>query len=55
MNNVWTDERGLMKESTVKGLMTCKINIGLTCEDFYMKIKGKKEVLKMILANEKYH
>lgn len=54
MNNVWTDDRGLMKESTVKGLMTCKINVGLSCEEFYTKIKSKKEVLKMILANEKY-
>ncbi|GBN63276.1 hypothetical protein AVEN_72779-1 [Araneus ventricosus] len=34
MNNAWTDDRGLMKESTVKGLMTCKINIGLACEEF---------------------
>nr|CAD7462432.1 unnamed protein product [Timema tahoe] len=27
MNNAWTDDRGLMKESTVQGLMTCTINI----------------------------
>ncbi|GBM16179.1 hypothetical protein AVEN_126445-1 [Araneus ventricosus] len=54
MNNAWTDDRGLMKESTVKGLMTCKINIGLACEDFYNKIKNKKDFLKNVLANEKY-
>ncbi|GBM70303.1 hypothetical protein AVEN_262521-1 [Araneus ventricosus] len=45
MNNVWTDDRGLMKESTVKGLMACKINTGLACEDFYNKIKKKKDFL----------
>ncbi|GBN32658.1 hypothetical protein AVEN_89947-1 [Araneus ventricosus] len=45
-NNAWTDDRGLMKESTVKGLKTCKINTGLACEDFYNKIKNKKDFLK---------
>ncbi|GBN49674.1 hypothetical protein AVEN_230178-1 [Araneus ventricosus] len=46
INNAWTDDRGLMKEATVKGLMTCKINIGLACADFYNKIKNKKDFLK---------
>lgn len=55
MNNAWTDDRGLMKESTIKGLMMCKINIGLSCEEFFNKIKNKKEVLKQVLANEKYN
>ncbi|GBL67895.1 hypothetical protein AVEN_199502-1 [Araneus ventricosus] len=54
MNNAWTDDRGLMKESTVKDLKTCKINIGLASEDFYIKIKNKKDFLKNVLANEKY-
>ncbi|GBO26390.1 hypothetical protein AVEN_44449-1 [Araneus ventricosus] len=54
MNNAWTDGRGLMKESTVKGLMTCKINIGLACEDFYNTIDNKKDFLKKVLANEMY-
>ncbi|GBO41411.1 hypothetical protein AVEN_244690-1 [Araneus ventricosus] len=54
MNNAWTDDRGLMKESTVKGLMTCKINIGLASEDFYIKIKNKKDFLKKVQSNEKY-
>ncbi|GBM61774.1 hypothetical protein AVEN_228460-1 [Araneus ventricosus] len=54
MNNAWTDDRGLMKESMVKGLLTCKINIGLACEDFYNKIKNKKDFLKKVLANETY-
>ncbi|GBL84165.1 hypothetical protein AVEN_118573-1 [Araneus ventricosus] len=46
MNNAWTDDRGLMEESTVKDLMTCKINVGLACENFYNKIKNKKDFLK---------
>lgn len=54
MNNAWTDDRGLMKESTVKGLMMCTINIGLSCEEFFKMIKNKKDVLKKVLSNEKY-
>lgn len=46
MNNAWADDRGLMKKSTVKGLMICKINIGLDCEDFYNKIKTEKTLSK---------
>ncbi|GBN63177.1 hypothetical protein AVEN_248485-1 [Araneus ventricosus] len=53
MNNAWTDDRGLMKESTVKGLTTCTINIGLACEEFY-KIKNKIDFLKKVLANKTY-
>ncbi|GBM32097.1 hypothetical protein AVEN_29367-1 [Araneus ventricosus] len=48
VNNAWTDDRGLMKESTVKGLMTCKFNIGLACENFYNEIKNKKDFLKKL-------
>ncbi|GBL90131.1 hypothetical protein AVEN_135475-1 [Araneus ventricosus] len=54
MNNAWTDDRGLMKESMVKSLLTCKINIGLACEDFCNKIKNKKDFLNKVLANETY-
>ncbi|GBL77924.1 hypothetical protein AVEN_143258-1 [Araneus ventricosus] len=54
MNNAWTGDRGLMKEFTVKGLMTYKINIGLASECFYIKIRNKKDFLKNVLANEKY-
>ncbi|GBM94245.1 hypothetical protein AVEN_154454-1 [Araneus ventricosus] len=46
MNKAWTDDRSLMKESTVKNLKTCKINIGLACEDFCNEIKNKKYFLK---------
>lgn len=51
MNNAWTDNRRL-KEATVKGIMMCKINIGLSCEEFYPKIEDKKEVLNSLLVKQ---
>ncbi|GBM22364.1 hypothetical protein AVEN_166632-1 [Araneus ventricosus] len=53
MNNAWTDDRGLMKEYTIKGVMACKINIGIACEDFYNTVKNKNDFLKKVPANEK--
>ena len=35
MNNVWSEERGRMAESTVKGLMFCKLNIELSYSEFF--------------------
>jgi hypothetical protein len=42
MSNVWSKERGRMAESTVKGLMYCKLNIELGCSEFYEKMKNNK-------------
>jgi hypothetical protein len=39
INNVWSEERGRMAESTVKGLMYCKLNIELGCTEFYEQNK----------------
>lgn len=42
MNNVWSDDCGIMRESTVNALMACKIIIGLSCEDFYKKTNNNE-------------
>lgn len=56
INNVWSDDSGIMKELTVNVMMACKImNIGLSCEDFCNKIKNIKELLQKVLVNEKYN
>jgi len=39
MNNAWSDERARMNENTVRGLMVCKMNFGLTCNEFYEKLR----------------
>jgi len=40
MNTIWSEERSTMKKSTVEGLLICKLNIGLSCSEFYSKIKN---------------
>lgn len=42
-----------MNESTIKGLLVCKVNFGLNCCEFYDKIKNKTTILKKIHSNEK--
>lgn len=54
MNNIWSEERGKMAESTVKGLMICKLNIELSCSEFYDKIKNDKPFLKKVHTSNKY-
>ena len=39
MKHIWSDDRGRMLESTVRALLHCKLNFGITCNDFYEKIK----------------
>jgi hypothetical protein len=54
MNNAWSDDRSLMHESTVKGLLICKMNIQATCTQFYEKIKNNTAFLKKVHSSEKY-
>lgn len=54
MNNAWSDERSRMNEITIRGLMMCKVNFGLTCNEFYDKIKTDTLLLKKIHSQEKY-
>ena len=37
MKTIWSEERNTMKKSTVEGLLICKLNIGLSCSEFYTK------------------
>ncbi|XP_078495454.1 uncharacterized protein LOC144750537 [Ciona intestinalis] len=55
MNNMWSDDRGQMLEQNVKALLTCKINVDLTCTEFYEKIRSNTVLLKKVLSTEKYH
>lgn len=54
MNNAWSDERARMNENIVRGLMVCKMNFGLTCNEFYEKIKNNTTLLKKVHSAEKY-
>lgn len=44
-----------MIENTVRGLMVCRVNFCLTCNEFYYKIKNDTTLLKNIHLSEKYN
>lgn len=54
MNNIWSEERCKMKESTVKALLRCKANSELNCSDFFDYIKNNKDFLNQIRGQDKY-
>ena len=35
MNSIWWQERGHLNQMTVEGLLCCKINIDLSCSEFF--------------------
>jgi hypothetical protein len=54
-NNVWSEGRGRMIESTVKGLMYCKLNIELGCTEFYEKNKEVDSRIILYTLTHKYY
>ena len=54
MSTIWSEEKSTMKKSTVEGLLICKLNIGLSCSEFYTKIRNNKQFPKKIHLSEKY-
>ena len=54
MKTIWSEERSTMKTSTIEGLLICKLNIGLSCSEFYTKIRNNKRFLKKVHSSEKY-
>ena len=54
INTIWSEERSTMKKSTVEGSLICKLNIGLSCSEFYTKIRNNKNFLRKVYSSEKY-
>lgn len=46
LREFFDDDQSLMQESTIRSLMLSKGNFGLSCMDFYDKIKSKKDLHK---------
>lgn len=42
-------------EYTVRGLIVCKMNIGVTCNSFCEKTKNGRNLSKKINSSEKYN
>ena len=54
MKTIWSEERSTMKKSKVDGLLICKLNIGLSCCEFYTKIRNNNQFLKKVYSSEKF-
>lgn len=54
MKKMWSDDRGRMEECVVEALLTCKLNVNMSCSEFYDKIKNDKKFLKKVHSSEKY-
>lgn len=54
MKKMWSDDRGRMEECVVEALLTCKLNLNMSCTEFYDKIKHDKNFLKKVHSSEKY-
>ena len=54
MNKTWTDEKSQLKNETLKAILTTKINLNMSCIDFYHWIKTKADMLRNIKSKDKY-
>lgn len=54
MNKTWTDEKSQMNVETLKAILSTKINLKMTCVNFYHWVKTKPDILRKIKSNEKY-
>jgi len=54
MNDLWTEEKSQMSHETVKSILLVRVNLSVSCTDFYHKIKGNRQLLESVHSSEKY-
>lgn len=54
VNDLWTDEKNQFKVETIKAILSVKMNLPKSCEDFQKILVSKPELLKKIHSSEKY-
>lgn len=54
MNNTWTDERNRMSLDTLKALLITRVNIHVSCSEFYESITPNHSFLKKVHSSLKY-
>lgn len=54
MNKTWTDEKSNLKVETLKAILTTKVNLKMTCINFFQWIKEQPDLLRKIHSREKY-
>lgn len=55
MNKTWTEEKTRLKIETLKAILTVKVNLKMTCLEFYEFIKSNPDMLRQIASKEKYN
>ena len=51
---IWKQESSALQVSTLKSILTVKVNLEYTCIDFYNFLRTQPELLKKIASQEKY-
>jgi hypothetical protein len=51
---VWSLDRSRMLESIIQALLFRRLNIEITCPEFYDKIKNNYAFIQKIVSNEEY-
>jgi hypothetical protein len=54
VNDIWSPEKTQLKVETLKSIITTKLNINLTCLDFYKMHIENEAALKAIHSEKKY-
>lgn len=54
MNRTWTDDKSALQVETLKAILSTKVNLKMSCLDFFHWIKEQPEMLRQIQSSEKY-
>lgn len=54
MNKTWTEDKSHLKVETLKAILTTKVNLKMTCIEFFHWLKTQPDMLRKIQSNEKY-
>ncbi|KAK8758592.1 hypothetical protein V5799_003777 [Amblyomma americanum] len=54
MNKIWTAEKTQLKVATLKAMLVLKVNVRMTCEQYFAHLCKKEHLLKKIHSSQKY-
>lgn len=54
MDKTWTDDESTMQVETLKAILSTKVNLKMTCLEFFHWIKQQPDMLRQIQTSEKH-
>lgn len=54
MNKTWTEEKSNLNVETLKAILTTKVNLKMSCLEFFRWLKDQPDMLRKIQSNQKY-